>query len=133
TATTAAHGPYQRTGLRARVFWSIGEMEQPGFLPKTGTSVELCEKRDVTVSSISALRTIAGLSLQRGATVVAGPQSLSWQPLAGAEEHCVVITTPGDPATLKRWTPEESSDVQSYRRRARGADRAYVSTARAAA
>ena len=129
TATTAGDGSYQLTGLRSRVFWSIGVMEQPGFLPKTGTSVELCEKRDVTVSSISALRTIAGLSLQRGATVVAGPQSLSWQPLAGAEEYCVVITTPGDPSTFKRWTPEECSDVQSYPRGARVTDARYVSPA----
>ena len=129
TAMTAGDGSYQLTGLRSRVFWSIGVMEQPGFLPKTGTSVELCEKRDMVVAPISALRTIAGLSLQRGATVVAGPQSLTWQPLTGAEEYCVVITTPGDPTTFKRWTPEECSDVPSYPRGARVTDARYVSPA----
>ena len=127
TATTAGDGSYQLTGLRSRVFWSIGVMEQPGFLPKTGTSVELCEKRDVTASPISALRTIAGLSLQRGATVVSGPQSLTWQPLAGAEEYCVVITTPGDPSTFRRWTPEECSDVPPFPRGAHVTDPRYVS------
>jgi len=127
TAMTAGDGSYQLTGLRSRVFWSIGVMEQPGFLPKTGTSVELCEKRDVTASPISALRTIAGLSLQRGATVVSGPQSLTWQPLAGAEEYCVVITTPGDPSTFRRWTPEECSDVPPFPRGAHVTDPRYVS------
>src|SRR5439155_14701487 len=129
TAVTAEDGSYQLTVLRSRVFWSIGVMEQPGFLPKTGTSVELCEKRDMLVAPISALRTIAGLSLQRGATVTAGLQSLTWQPLAGAEEYCVVITTPGDPSTFKRWTPDECSDVPPYPRGARVTDARYVSPA----
>jgi hypothetical protein len=102
-------------------------MEQPGFLPKTGTSVELCEKRDVMVSPISALRTIAGLSLQRGATVAAGPQSLTWQPLAGAEDYCVVITTPGDPTTFKRWTPDECPEAPPFPRGARVTEPRYLS------
>ena len=129
TAMTAGDGSYQLTGLRSRVFWSVGVMEQPGFLPKTGTSVELCERRDMLVAPISALRTIAGLSLQRGATVTAGPQSLTWQPLAYSEEYCVVITTPGDPTTFKRWTPEECTEAPPFPRGARVTDARYVSPA----
>lgn len=129
TATTAADGSYQLTGLRSRIPWAIAVMEQPGFLPKTGAGIELCEKRDATVAPISALRTIAGLSLPRGATVAAGSQSLTWQPLAGSETYCVVITTPGDQTTFKKWTPDECPDTPPYPRGTFVTEPRYVSQA----
>ncbi len=107
TATTAADGSYTLTGLRAAIPYHVAVMEQPGFLPNGGTGVELCGTRDVTLAPITAYRTIEGLSLRRGATVAAGPQTLTWEPMAGADEYCVVINTPGDAATYRLWTPRE--------------------------
>ncbi len=126
TATTGTDGTYRLTGLRARVIWHVAVMEQPGFLPNGGSGVELCEKRDVALGPLVALRTIEGLSLERGVTVPAGPQTLSWLRLAGADEYCVSVTTPGDPTTFKRWTPEQCSDAPPFPRGARVLDPRYV-------
>lgn len=127
TATSAADGSYRLTGLRAHIPYAVNVMEQPGFLPRTGTGVALCEKRDIMLAPISAYRTIEGLSLQRGATVIAGPQTLRWRPLGGADEYCVVINTPGDQTSYKLWTPQECSESAPFVRGAHVTDPQYVS------
>ena len=127
TATSGADGSYRLTGLRAHIPYAVNVMEQPGFLPRTGAGVALCEKRDTVLAPISAYRTIEGLSLQRGATVIAGSQTLRWQPLGGADEYCVVINTPGDQTSYKLWTPQECSESPPFVRGARLTDPQYVS------
>ena len=127
TATTAADGSFQLTGLRTGIPYAVAVMEQPGFLPKTGTGVEVCGQDRVTLAPITAYRTIGGLSLQRGATVAAGAQTLTWQPLAGADEYCVGISTPGDPSTFKLWTPQECGGTTELISGARVTATRYVS------
>lgn len=125
-ATSAADGTFRLRGLSGRRSYYVTVSEQPGFIANGGTGVELCERKDVALPPIVALRTIEGLSLERGATVPAGAQTLTWRPQAGADEYCVWVATPGDATAFKRWTPEECTEDPPFPRGARVADPRYV-------
>lgn len=126
SATSAADGTFRLRGLSARRPYYVTVSDQPGFMANGGTGVQLCERNDVALPPIVALRTIEGLSLERGATVPAGAQTLTWRPQAGADEYCVWVTTPGDASTFKRWTPEECTEEPSFPRGAHVVEPRYV-------
>jgi len=113
---TRSDGSYRLAGLVPGLHYIIAVEDQPGWVATNGASAGLCEQEDVVAAPIAAVRELSALSLERGATVDAGPLHVSWDAVAGADEYCVAIWTIAEPYGFQRFTAETCGNEASGER-----------------